>query len=569
MLENLEKIRVGIYMRISTDEEHQPYSLGAQQTKLHAYIQSQDNWKLAFEYSDQASGAKLERPELQRALRDAKAGKFDLLLVYRVDRFSRSVRGLAQLLEELAQSNVAFRSSTEPFDTTTAAGRMMVQMLAVFAEFERATIIDRVINGMERKAARGEWTSGQRPYGYTTDPKTHQLVVIEDEAPIVQTMFKLYAEKKFGTKNLAQLLTERGYRTRSGKPWSATAILRILRNRAYVGEIYFRGSYHQAEHVPLISQELFDEVTAILAERGEDHSKRQQAANPEYLLTGLVVCASCEKHYLGTSAKGNRYRYRYYSCYSRARYGNKTCAADRLPAHEVDQGVIKALVETYDQTDLFDRALAAAREQSGDLSERNRSELMAVTEQLRKTEASIERYLNAFEEGTLPESIGASRLEGLAAKAAELRQRKTELREALENSEIVPPSEEVLRTLRAQIAHTISTQDEAQQKRLLQALVHEIRVDGRKVTPVFRVPTVLADDPDERSREMTRLVGVGGLEPPRGYPHWHLKPARLPFRTRPSGCVKGSPISRPPRRRHQLDAQVRGTTVRSNPSHHH
>lgn len=166
-----------------------------------------------------------------------------------------------------------------------------------------------------------------------------------------------------------------------------------------------------------------------------------------------------------------------------------------------------------DQTDLFDRALAAAREQSGDLNERNRAELSAVTEQLRKTEDSIDRYLNAFEEGTMPESIGASRLEALATKATKLRQRKAELQETLESSEVVPPSEEVLRTLRAQIAHTIRTQDEAAQKRLLQALVHEIRVDGRKETPVFRVPTSLPENPEDRSCEMARLVGVTGLEP--------------------------------------------------------
>src|ERR1700730_2352561 len=101
-----------------------------------------------------------------------RAGRFDLLLVYRADRFSRSVRGLAQLLDELERAGVAFRSATEPFDTTTPAGRMMVQMLGVFAEFERATIVDRVIAGMERKAARGGWNGGPIPFGYRINPET-------------------------------------------------------------------------------------------------------------------------------------------------------------------------------------------------------------------------------------------------------------------------------------------------------------------------------------------------------------------------------------------------------------
>ncbi len=123
---------------------------------------SQPDWELIRRFSDQASGATTERPELKRALAEARAGRFDLLLVYRVDRFSRSMRGLTQLLEDLDSAGVALRSATEPFDTATPAGRMMVQMLAVFAEFERATIIDWVIAGMERKAACGEWCAGAK-----------------------------------------------------------------------------------------------------------------------------------------------------------------------------------------------------------------------------------------------------------------------------------------------------------------------------------------------------------------------------------------------------------------------
>jgi site-specific DNA recombinase len=116
-------VRVATYTRISTDEDHQPYSLEAQADRLGSYIASQDGWELTRRFTDQASGATTDRPELQRALVEARAKRFDLLLVYRVDRFARSVRGLAQLLEDLDLAGVAFRSATEPFDTTTPAGR--------------------------------------------------------------------------------------------------------------------------------------------------------------------------------------------------------------------------------------------------------------------------------------------------------------------------------------------------------------------------------------------------------------------------------------------------------------
>ncbi|MBA3673263.1 MAG: recombinase family protein, partial [Gemmatimonadaceae bacterium] len=131
-------MRIATYTRISTDEAHQPYSLSAQADRLGSYIASQDGWHKEREFSDQMSGATTERPGLRRALAEASAGRFDLLLVYRVDRLSRSVRGLAHILEQLDGYGVAFRSATEPFDTSTPAGRMMVQMLGVFAEFERA-----------------------------------------------------------------------------------------------------------------------------------------------------------------------------------------------------------------------------------------------------------------------------------------------------------------------------------------------------------------------------------------------------------------------------------------------
>src|SRR5262249_16682900 len=154
-------------IRRSTDEDHQPFSLEAQEIKLRAFVASQPgDWQIIAVYSDDASGATTDRPELQKALRAARVGLFDTLLVYRVDRFSRRLRDLTTLLDDLDEAGVVFRSATEPFDTSTAVGRMLVQMLGVFAEFERETIIDRVTSGMERKAAKGLWTGGARPLGY-------------------------------------------------------------------------------------------------------------------------------------------------------------------------------------------------------------------------------------------------------------------------------------------------------------------------------------------------------------------------------------------------------------------
>ncbi len=160
--------RVAVYLRRSTDDEHQPFSITAQDTALASYVTTQPGWTLVAKFSDDASGATTGRPGLQQALRAARAGRFDVLLVYRVDRFSRRLSDLLDLLNELDEAGVAFASATEPFDTSTSIGRMLVQLLGVFAEFERETIIDRVTKGMATKASKGKWPAATAHTGFTS-----------------------------------------------------------------------------------------------------------------------------------------------------------------------------------------------------------------------------------------------------------------------------------------------------------------------------------------------------------------------------------------------------------------
>jgi site-specific DNA recombinase len=208
----LKAVRVAVYVRISTDEEHQPFSKDAQRHRLASFIASQPGWVYAATYEDKVSGAKASRPDLDRALRDAALGKFDVFLVYRVDRAARSLRVLVDLLEQLESLGVAFRSAAEPIDTSTATGRMLVQLLGVFAEFERATIIDRVVNGMERKAARGGWPGGPLPYGLALD-EDKRLAVQQPQFFLIQRIFGRYAEGSVGAIAIAAELNDDGHRT--------------------------------------------------------------------------------------------------------------------------------------------------------------------------------------------------------------------------------------------------------------------------------------------------------------------------------------------------------------------
>jgi site-specific DNA recombinase len=507
-------VRVAVYTRISTDEEHQPYSLGAQDQRLRSYVDSQPGWALVRTFEDQKSGATLDRPGLQRALDEGRAGRFDLLLVYRVDRLARSVRGLAHVLEELDSAGVAFRSATEPFDTSTPAGRMMVQMLGVFAEFERETIIDRVIAGMERKAGRGEWVVGPRPFGYTLPPKgtpgPRHLVVDEDRAPLVAAMFDMYARQRIGAQGIANWLNESGHRTQRGKPWGHTAVLTVLRNRTYLGEVFFRGTWHPSPHPPLVDVDLFEKAQEVLAERGDGLAERASNST-EYLLSGLVVCHRCGKHYVGTAATGNAYRYRYYTCWSRNRYGTSTCDADRLPAEELDEAILGSLLATYKRRPLFAKAVKAAAKGATEQRQERESELAAVASEIAKCESSIERYFLAFENGTMPEARCAARVNALGDRAAQLRARHADLLEQLNGPQPEAPSEDVLAAIRQHVAHVMEHGPDSQRKAVMQALVGEVRVHSRDhIVPTFYVP----EDSDPAKVLMPDgIVGVTGLEP--------------------------------------------------------
>jgi site-specific DNA recombinase len=506
-------VRIATYTRISTDEVNQPYSLGSQSERLASYVASQEDWEMVGTFTDQMSGAKLERPGLTNALRAAKAGRFDLLLVYRVDRLSRSVRGLAEVLETLDAAGVGFRSATEPFDTTSAAGRMMVQMLGVFAEFERATIIDRVIAGMERKSSQGGWCGGRHPFGYRAAKGEGTLAVDVAESPLIPVIFDLYANKRLGTHAIANWLRAAGLSTRAGKPWTYKAVLTVLRNRTYLGEVHFRGTWSKGTHTALIEHGLFDAVQVILAERGQDMAKRASNSS-DYLLTGLVVCGGCGCHFTGTRATGRNATYRYYTCGGRQRNGTKNCSSDRLPAGALDDAVVRSLLAAYEDTDLFVKAVAEAQGRALLGHRRHEGELRALDAELAKVDSGIDRYLRAFETGAMPESICGERVKALGSQSTALRARREVLAEEMDEADLTAPTTEELSALRDRVAEAIATGDPAPVKILLQSLIHEIRVDSRDaIQPIFRVPVAVNLSGDDAVRAPSRSVGAAGLEP--------------------------------------------------------
>ncbi len=288
-------------------------------------------------------------------------------------------------------------------------------------------------------------------------------------------------------------------------------VLTVIRNRTYLGEVHFRGKWHKGTHAPLVHPELFEAAAAILTERGEDRSKRATNSS-DYLLSGLVVCGRCGKHMVGNAANGRSYRYRYYTCFSRQRDGKVGCDADRLPADELDRAVLDALLKTYDDAELFDRVAHSAGSRSAADREQREAELAAVRSEPSKTEEAIERYLAAFESGSLPEDQCGARVRALGARTAELRDRQGELQAVLDALTAEPPTAGEIEALRHDIEMAIAEGPVTARKSFVQALVQEVRAEDRNsVVPTFRVP--MNGQPPGLVREPSRVVGRQGLEP--------------------------------------------------------
>ncbi|HXB65595.1 MAG TPA: recombinase family protein [Solirubrobacteraceae bacterium] len=478
--------RICLYTRISTDEENQPTSLASQHERLEAFCKAQEDWRIVARHDDRSTGTKLDRPGLQAALDLARQGRIDQLLVYRIDRLSRKVRQLAQLAEEMDACGVVLRSATEPFDTGSPAGRMMLQMLGVFAEFEHATIVDRITAGIERRAKEGRWYSGRPPFGYTLHDG--QLTPDPITAPVVRRIYRLYDEDRLGTIAIAhQLRAEHAPAPSAG--WGHPAVHRVLTNPTYLGRIRWRDQDFASEHEPLIDQDTFDRARVILAERGEDPSRRR-GNRSDFLLSGVVRCGHCGRAYIGMSARGKGGTYHYYACTARQKYGPKACQGERVSREKLETAVLRQLTGIYRDGPLIHDALGAAQEQAlrerPALDEQRRS----ITAEITRVERSTERYFEAFEQGRLSPERCEQRVARLNARLDDLRAQQAELADDGTDETAHAPTAADLAATADQLEGVIADGEPEQAKALLRILIAELRVNSKTdIQPTYRVLT--------------------------------------------------------------------------------
>jgi site-specific DNA recombinase len=366
----VRKLRRAVYTRKSTEEglDMAFNSLDAQREACHAFITSQkpEGWiPVRDDYDDGGfSGGNLDRPALRRLMQDIEDGLVDVVVVYKIDRLSRSLMDFSKLVDVFDKHGVTFVSVTQSFNTTTSMGRLTLNILLSFAQFEREVIGERVRDKVAASRKKGMWMGGLVPFGYRVDSR--RLVIREDEAAIVRTIFERFL--KLGSATLlAKELGEQNLRTRSGKPIDKGYIYKILGNRIYIGMAVHKGTAYPGEHQAIISQDLWDKVHAIMAESPRSRACKTRAQTPA-LLKGLLFApngmAMTPTH---TQRRGKLYRY--YVTTSVLKMAPDTCPIRRIGAAEIEGAVIDQLRNVLRSPEILARTAMAARQQDSTITD--------------------------------------------------------------------------------------------------------------------------------------------------------------------------------------------------------
>jgi site-specific DNA recombinase len=349
-------IRCAVYTRKSTEHnlDLEFNSLDAQRESCEAYIKSQmhEGWQLLPDRYDDGgiSGGSLERPDLQRLLADIRARRIDNVVVYKVDRLTRSLTDFAKLVELFDAHGVSFVSVTQAFNTTNSMGRLTLNVLLSFAQFEREVIAERVRDKVAASKRKGLWMGGSVPLGFINQDK--KLVIVPKEAETVRWIFQKYLELG-AIGPLLQELDRVGLKTKprclasgrvvGGKRFGKGVLNHLLKNRSYIGELTHRGEIHAADHEPILNRSLFEAVQAKMA--ANNIEKKRRVGSSPYLLTGLIFdSAGNRMSPTHTLKKGVRYRYYVSQAVAQCRK-EEAGAIARVPATDVE-AVVSGLITT-------------------------------------------------------------------------------------------------------------------------------------------------------------------------------------------------------------------------------
>ncbi|ELC8390555.1 recombinase family protein [Clostridium perfringens] len=503
-IEKRRKI-IAIYCRVSTDEQAEfGYSIDEQKRLLEEWCKAND-YIIYKCYSDRGISGKniKDRPALKELLSDAKAGKFDMVISWKINRVSRKLEDVLKIVNLLEKNNITFKSYSEPFETDTPAGRMQFQMMALIGEFERGTIAQNVKMGMIAKAKSGNWCGG-RVLGYDLVPNNspeeekkgkNKLEINEKEAEIVRFIFNEYSKGK-GYKAITNQINKLGYKTKKGNNFSVGSIRDILTNPVYIGEIRYNVRQNWSEkrrrninpnpirvkgkHEAIIDRELWDKVQLILESK---KGKPSRIYDGEYPLTGILRCPKCGAGMVisrttNTLADGTKKRIAYYCCGNWKNKGTSVCNSNTIRVDKANEYVFKKIEELVSNEAMIKAVVKNINKERKDKVKPAKRLLGDIDKELEKLDKRKRKIFEAYEDDILTKEEFQTRKNELNEKIRTLEEEKKPLLNTIsdEVSEEIPYEfiKDILMNFSKILNSSISRE---QQKKLLHMIISEITMN--------------------------------------------------------------------------------------------
>lgn len=474
-------MRVALYPRVSTTEQAtEGYSIGEQIERMTKFCEAK-GWTIYKTYTDAGyTGANLDRPGLQGIMEDCEKDVFDMVLVYKLDRLSRSQKDVLYLVEDVFDEHgVYFSSMTENFDTSSPFGKAMLGILAVFAQLEREQIKERMTMGKHARAKEGKWNGGRNiPIGYNYDKDKDQFVVNDYEAMQYIELVDLFLKGK-AFREIESIFAERGYAHKHGV-WIPKTMRSVLRSKMYLGYLKHSGVWYKAEHPSLIDEETYERVVNLLNKRAEQYKQTGgKAGVVTTYLGGLLFCKHCGGKY-GKDSNGRRdkngnKRYKY-CCYSRSKkmkslVKDPNCKNKNWNVADLDNIVLGEIKKLVINPDLVHQAQEQRIEKS-DASE----QIEILRKEIKKIDAQISRFMDLY-------GVGKFTIEQVMGKVDPLNLQRYAL-----NNEIEFLSRTPGQLSEAETLEILSTVDEALEsadfdevRQIIESLIYKIELDDDEI----------------------------------------------------------------------------------------
>lgn len=497
----MQTSRIAAYLRVSTAEQAEiGYSIDAQENVIRQKCK-QERGELVAVYSDKGLSGKsmTKRLQLQQMLQDAKEGKFDEVWVWKTNRLARNQYDLLTIVKELEKYNVAFKSCSEAFETSTPAGKLMMNVLASIGEFERETIVDNVKLGMKQKAKTGKWNGGII-LGYKSaivNEKESRLEIVPDEAHTVRKIFELYASGK-GLKAITNQINHEGYKTKKGNMFTTGGVKDILMNPTYTGKIRYnvRENWSEkrrkginknpiivdGEHEAIIPIDLWDKVQEMYKMKS---GKPKKTFESNYLLTGLMKCPVCGASMVAARSKKKRKDgtfnvTRYYVCGNWRNKGTAACNSNGVRAEYAEEYVLTRIEEVIVNEKILKSIVKNLNKERKDTILPLEKEQEHLTKSLKDLENRKNRVFELYEDGVIDKQTLALRMETIAAEIDVQSNRRIQIQKELESNDSVNIPYEVVKKTLSNFQRLLEVATPEDKKTLLQLIISKITIKDKK-----------------------------------------------------------------------------------------